>query len=189
MASVSSKASGKQGDEGEQQVERMDFAEAELLPDHQQQAGQAEGQSGPLAARYFAAAAGDPDRRQHRLQTDQQRRQPGAHAGLDGRPDAAQVARMHQHAGDGQVAPLAPAARPGRAHQHGPGQKAQPRQRVAHGQEFHRRGMRHAVTRHDEAGRPDHDEHGGHRPHQRVGPAGGRHFFTRRRISGNALRR
>ena len=94
------------------------LAVPELAPDDQHQPGEAEQQAEPLARRRRGdgparRAARQPERGQHRLQADQQRDRAGADAGLHRRPDAAEVARLHQHAGDREVHPLRAAARPG----------------------------------------------------------------------------
>ena len=170
---------------------RVDFAQPQLLPHHQGQARRSRAPGRPIAAaRYRAAARRDPDGGEHRLQAHQQRHQARAHAQLDRGPHAAQVAGVHQDAGDGQMPDLRCDRRgQRRARGAGPDGEAGDRESVAHRQELHRRRMRHAVARHDEAGAPDQHEDGGHR-RAPGGPAvtpaviG---YFTRLRISGRAF--
>ena len=139
-----------------------------LARHHQHQPGKAENQTQPLPLGHFGAGAREPDGGEHRLQTNNERRQTRAHPRLDGHPDAAEVARVHEDTGDREVHPLGAVARPLHASQQDPGQKTGDGQRIADRQELHRRRVGHAEARHDEAGAPDEHKHPGHGAQPRV---------------------
>ena len=186
---------GQQGHHGPSHVLRCHMVQRRALGEfarhHHHQPGKTQQQPQPLAARHAVLAlarshGGQPNRCEHRLDAHDERGQTRAHARLDGSPYAAQVARVHEHTGHGQVQRLRALTRPGHAGQHDPRQKAKDGEKVAPEQEGERRRMRHAVARHDEAGAPDQHEHGGHGTDPGRGLLGVTHF-TRARISGKAF--
>ena len=138
---------------------RCDLADAELAAQHQRQAHEAKQQPEPFARGHpglaMASGACEPERRENRLQPHQQRHRARADAQLDGRPHAAQVARMHQHTADGQVQPLAPVGGPGGARHRNPHPKAQHREGEAQRKKAHRRRMRHRIARDHKTSAPD----------------------------------
>ncbi len=148
------------------QVACVDLTLPELGPDHEHQPAQPEGEPAPLGGAHTVAAPGEPYGREHRLQADQQRREARAHAELDGRPHAAQVDAVHQDARDRKMQPLPRRLRPAGARQARPQGEDAHGECIAHGEELHRRRMRHAEARHDEAGAPDEHEDERHRAHQ-----------------------
>ena len=137
----------------------------QLAPHHQHQPGKAQQQPQPLPPADPTGRPADgrqPDRRQHWLNANNQRRQPRPHAALDRRPHATQIARVHQHAGHAQVQPLDAGLRPAHARNGDPHPEAQNRQQVAVEQKRERWRIRHAIARHDEARGPDQHEHRRH---------------------------
>ena len=174
---------------------------AELRPDDQRDAGEAEHQTEPPPRRHRRrparlGAARQPERGQHRLQSDQERRRAGAEPRLHRRPHAAEIAGLHQHSGDGEVQPLRPLGRPSDTRDRDPDDEARRRQREAQRQETEGRRVRHRQPGDDEAGRPDADEEPRHRQREGGAVRGGRAEAgslavtfqrTRARISGNAF--
>ena len=147
----------------------------------------------PSARAARRRVARQPERGQHRLQADQQRHRAGADARLHRRPDAAEVAGLHQHAGDGEVHHCARPARPGGARERDPDDEAGRRQgdSAASGSRTAARAA--CQPRDDEAGAPDQDEDPRHRAQRCTRGDAPRRAArscvsaTRARISGSAF--
>ncbi len=150
---------------------------AELLRHHQPDAEEAQRDAGPLQrAQPLGEEAPGDQRGQHRVEADDQRRDPGLGAERDRLVDAAEIDRVQQHADQRRVARLRPRG-PGRAGQHHPGAEERRGEREAQRQEGRRLDIGQPVLRPDEAGAPEQDE-GGRRQRRRAGALGagrGRH--------------
>ena len=156
--------------------QRCDLASDAKFPrHHQQQAAQAQHQPEPLARRHSALRVSwvgrrtggrDPQRCQHRLQADNQRRQSGAHTAFDSHPHAAQVTCMHEDASQPQMGPLPCTARPHGTRHGDPDQKANNRKQVANDQKSQRRRVRQTEFGDDETRAPDQHKNRRHGPNQ-----------------------
>ena len=179
---------GRQCQHRQSQIDHGDLAGTHLGPHHQRQADQTERQTQPMPwADPVLATTADPQRRQQRLQADNQSHRAGRDARLDRRPHPTQVASVHQHTADRQMTPLASPNRPGHRCQAEPTAKGQQREGVAPTQKGDRRRMRHRQPGDHKACAPDTHEHPGHRRQQAALARSSREVHrTLARISGKA---
>jgi hypothetical protein len=156
------------------EAEAPEPADRQALRDDQRHAAEAEREPDPLARGHaLAEERCRGERGEDRLQADDQRREPGRHAGVDRGEDPAQVAAVQQHAGDRDVDHLRAGRRPARPEEERDREHQRDDQGEPVEEEGHRLGVRQAVLGADEPGRPEEDE-GRRHPADPPGPAGRR---------------
>jgi hypothetical protein len=154
----------EEAENAEPDAAEMRGIERQLVPQHEEEAGEAEREAEPLARRHaLAQERADHDDGQDRLQANDERGNASGDAGGDAGVDATQIERLQQDADHRDVAGGGPIRRPGGPRR----QRDQQRQRCGDGEadleEGEGLGKGDAELGDDEAARPQEDEKGGHR--------------------------